>query len=118
MDAIDFIRERNRMCNVYNMNHSCRGCPALSCECQDFLKMADDDNIVAIVKQWAAAHPRNTRQSKFLEQWPRAVRDETGCLLILPCRIDDTVFPEGCGRSRNCNDCRHEYWRQGVSDHE
>lgn len=41
-----------------------------------------------------------------------------GCLLILPCRIDDAVFPEGCERSQSCNDCRHEYWLQEVPDHE
>lgn len=62
--------------------------------------MVDDDNIVALVEEWSAAHPRKTWQSVFLEQYPEAEIDKCGCLMLCPKRISA--------------DCRREFWMQEV----
>lgn len=68
MDAVKFIKERDRMCRFYHHAGDCYQCPAKDCECSALEGMVDDDNIVTIVEEWSAAHPRKTRQSVFLEQ--------------------------------------------------
>jgi hypothetical protein len=75
--------------------------------------MVDDDNIVTIVEEWAAEHPRKTRQSVFLEQYPEAyVAKSTGLIDIQPCFIDKTLNPRGC--VKKCVDCKREFWMQEV----
>lgn len=58
MDAVKFIEERNRMCG--NMSE---------------VWGVDAAQIVKNTEEWSAAHPRKTRQSVFLEQWPEAELD-------------------------------------------
>ena len=69
MDALEFLRERERMCNSYD---GCKGCPCEKVRCALNSLTSDNDykRIVVMVEEWSAAHPRKTRQSVFLEQWP------------------------------------------------
>lgn len=62
MDAVKFIKERDRMCRFYHHAGDCYQCPAKDCECSALEGMVDDDNIVTIVEEWSAAHPRKTRR--------------------------------------------------------
>lgn len=114
MDAVKFIKERDRMCRFYHHAGDCYQCPAKDCECSALEGMVDDDNIVTIVEEWSAAHPRKTRQSVFLEQWPCAKVDDTGILCIYPCDLDKS---EASGKNCDgfsCSDCRREFWLQEV----
>ena len=113
MDALEFLRERKRMCNSFNMC-SC-GCPAWDGSC----KLAtgavfewEADKQVEIVNEWAAEHPRKTRQSVFLEQYPNAKIVE-GVLAICPYNLG---LIEKCKSEmlRLCSDCRREFWMQEV----
>ncbi len=116
MDAVKFIEERDRMCRFYHHAGDCYQCPAKDCECSALEGMVDD-NIVAIVEDWAAAHPRKTRQSVFLEQYPEASISEHGVLLVCPCPISASHRNAhgGCATiGRRCDDCRKEYWLQEV----
>ena len=63
MDAVNFVKERDRMCRFYHHAGDCYQCPAKDCECSALEGMVDDDNIVTIVEEWAAVHPRKTRQT-------------------------------------------------------
>lgn len=117
MDAVKFIKERDRMCRFYHHAGDCYQCPAKDCECSALEGMVDDDNIVTIVKEWSAAHPRKTRQSVFLERWPAARLDERGVLAILPCLMNPIQYrtPEDtCATGMMCMDCRKKYWMQEV----
>lgn len=115
MDAVNFIKERDRMCHFYHHAGDCYQCPAKDCECSALEWMVDDDNIVAIVEEWSAAHPRKTRQSVFLEQWPDADKDKDGVCNICPKYVNRSV---SCARDRTvfkrCEDCRREFWSQEV----
>ena len=117
MDAAKFIKERDRMCRFYHHAGDCYQCPAKDCECSALEGMVDDDNIVTIVEEWSAAHPRKTRQSVFLEQYPQAKLDGGGCLDVCPYVISDTYRNElgYCARNGvSCYVCRREFWMQEV----
>ena len=119
MDAVKFIEERNRMCKSFGDN--CTGCPAIKvCEnklCCTFETRSTLDATaqVAIVKKWADAHPRKTRQSVFLEQWPEAEFDKCGDLMVCPKRISaDCRDRYGNCTNRLCSDCLREFWLKEV----
>ena len=122
MDAVKFIEERNRMCKSFDAG--CNGCPAFN-DCEDDLCCAvgqestlDATAQIAIVEEWSAAHPRKTRQSVFLEQYPEAAAiDEYGVLRICPVGISAAHRGNDglCkNKERPCVDCRHEFWMQDV----
>lgn len=112
MDAVKFIKELRRMCDVCDV---CVSCPAHDCECQSLENMVKDTRIVAIVEAWSAAHPRKTRQSVFLEQYPEAEIDEQGYLPLCPRRISaDCRSRVRLCTKRLCSDCCREFWMQEV----
>lgn len=116
MDAVKFIEERNRMCKSFDKY--CYGCPAWDGSCKlgtgTYLK-CEGAKQVKIVEEWSAAHPRKTRQSVFLEQWPQAEIDKSGCLMLCPKRISaDYRIRYGNCSNRLCSDCRREFWPQEV----
>lgn len=115
MDAVKFIKERDRMCRFYHHAGDCYQCPAKDCECSALEGMVDDDNIVTIVKEWSAAHPRKTHQSEFLKLFPGADVDETdGCLTLNPCTIYEKMRKECAGKL--CSDCRRKFWLAEVEE--
>ena len=106
MDAVKFIKERDRMLEIN------REAPSLY-----YKHELSAEKIVAIVEEWSAAHPRRTRQSVFLEQYPEASINEHGVLLVCPCPISAShrSVNGGCATiGHRCDDCRKEYWLQEV----
>lgn len=104
MDAVKFLQERNRM------YESGAATPGIGLE-------DDYDPVIAVkvVEKWSAAHPRKTRQSVFLEQWPNAELDSNDVIVIDPCDINKTIYRKDNGCYNNkCDDCRHEFWMQEV----
>ena len=97
MDAVKFIEERNRMCGTMSEVWG-----------------VDAEQIVKNTEEWAAAHPRKTRQDVFLEQWPEAIV-EYGVLTICPKVVLGRKgwMGNGCGGTL-CNACRSEFWGQEV----
>ena len=116
MDALEFLRERKRMCDSYT---GCKGCPFDDSKCVIDSTLSDDDceRIGATVEQWSKEHPHKTRQSVFLEQWPEARIGDDGVLQINPCSIS-TSHRNARGNCvnmrRECPDCRREFWMQEV----
>ena len=97
MDALEFLKERKRMCNYYS-------------HCKRF---------AATVEQWSKEHPRKTRQSVFLEQYPEACIENDGVLRIYPCLISAShrnARGNCATMSRECPDCRREFWIQEVEE--
>lgn len=120
MDAVKFIEERNRMCRFYG--DGCTECPAHNAHgapaCLVGIEVRDNaEEQVKIAEEWAAAHPRKTRQSVFLEQWPTAKIDESGCLDVCPYLVSAThrdKYGHCAEGGVRCYDCRHEFWPQEV----
>lgn len=117
MDAVKFIKERARMCDSL---FGCEGCPANSqenglgeCFVGIKSKYAPEQQI-EIVDKWSKAHPRKTRQSVFLEQYPEAEIDERGDLMLCPRRISVDFRSRYANCTKMCSDCRREFWGQEV----
>lgn len=121
MDAVKFIQERNRMCKSFD--DGCKGCPAFNA-CEDGICCAVDQRStldvtaqIAMVEEWSAAHPRKTRQSVFLEQYPETQIDTNGVLGVCPAPMFHSHRMDGGGCidfNKNCTDCRREFWMQEV----
>ena len=117
MDAVKFLQERARMCNSFSPD--CEGCrvdeekPVMS-ECYQWM-FENSERAVEIVEEWAAAHPRKTRQTTLLKQYPEAEIDSRGCAMLCPKRISaDSRKRYGSCTNRLCADCRKEFWGQEI----
>lgn len=112
MDAVKFIQERNRMCKSFG--DECAGCPAndTNYRCKFSITVGDEAaKQVELLEEWSAAHPRKTRKSVFLEQYP-----EASCVdnILVACpKVIDKNF--SCSNTCfNCAECRREFWMQEV----
>ena len=116
MDALEFLRERVRMCNSYR---HCEGCPLEDGKCvvSDVAPDEDYKRIIAAVEQWSKEHPRKTRQSVFLRQYPEAEIDAHGLVRLCPMSIS-AAHRDSDGECNYqellCRDCRREFWMQEV----
>ena len=116
MDALEFLMERRRMCDSYS---DCCDCSLESAHCVINYATSDEDyeRIVTAVEQWSKEHPRKTRQSVFLEQYPEAEIDANGVVSMCPMSISaahrDSDGECNCPE-KMCRDCRREFWMQEV----
>ena len=111
MDALKFVKERSRMCRSYG---ACDGCPLEGAKCSLSTSTSDEEyeKIIATVEQWSKEHPRKTRQSVFLEQFPEAAIDNDGYPVLNPCGFYKNMIKECIEKS--CSACRREFWMQEV----
>lgn len=116
MDALEFIKQKARMCNTYD--DFCSDCPMKRPgeRCVDFVEEHPEEAI-SIVEQWAEKHPPKTRQSEFLKQFPNANLDSSGNVYICPKDLD-TMFGLQCARNKDvnmsCEACRGRWWSREV----
>ena len=106
MDAVKFLQERNRMFL------SGGATPSIGLE-DDF----DPVVVVEIVEKWSEQHPRRTRKSVFLEQYPEALVFEGGTLCACPVLFSSEYRNAygGCASPYgSCAECRREFWMQEV----
>ena len=123
MDAVEFLKEKNRMCNTFNLCDG--GGYKETCElykeglsCADYIN-AHPEKAVEIVEQWAKEHPRRTRQSEFLKMFPRVDMTADGVIAFCPESMDSTfVCPikERDCYDPDCGDCRKKYWLKEVEE--
>lgn len=116
MDAVKFVKEYLRMCTKVD---DCEDCPVNKTDfCTVPAKERSQESaeeIVELVEAWSAAHPRKTRQSVFLEQYPNArVNINTGVPSVYPCAIEQGMKNTIYCNSISCDDCRREFWTQEV----
>ena len=113
MDALEFLKEWKRMCESFGT--SCDGCPLHGGPCTDINSMNDGDlkRILVKVEQWSKKHPRKTRQSVLLEQWPNCMMNKDGVIMMCPRNLD-RMYVCNLSNSVDCIDCRREFWMQEV----
>ena len=115
MDAIEFIKEKKRMCKSYSsctdtclirksMDESRSTCIGY---CFEYPEKA-----VAIVERWSSEHPAKTRQSEILKIIPDATI-KNGILITKPCEVNEKI-KDRCKKYDYCRDCRKEYWLAEV----
>ena len=59
MDALEFIRERNRMCQSFGNGEGCMSCPFYK-EGNRCMAILWKEEIVPIVEKWSKEHPCKT----------------------------------------------------------
>ena len=115
MDAVEFLRERRRMCNAQD---DCDACP-IGIVCADYFvnhnySQEKASGMVSTVEQWAKEHSAKTRQSEFLKHYPDARILTHGCLNACP--MD--VFSDAdinCN-AQPCFECKKAFWLAEVED--
>lgn len=114
MDAVKFVKEYLRMCGKFS---DCEECPAFMTDfCTANVEEQSQETageVVRVVEEWSAAHPRKTRQSVFLEQWPNCMMGNDGVVRMCPRNVDKM---HACNALlfAGCTDCRREFWMQEV----
>lgn len=87
MDAVEFFKERRRMCLNYD---ECKGCP---CEKSDPVSCnpctSEIEILVKIIEQWSKSHPQKTMIQDFFEKFPNAPKTENG--------TPRNICPSDCG---------------------
>lgn len=121
MDAVKFIRGRDRMCRTFNMR--CRGCEIADRmegneSCNDYIKRCPTE-AVEIVEKWSKEHPRKTRQNEFLKLFPRVSMTADSVIAFCPESMDSAfVCPikERDNYDPECGECRKKYWLEEVEE--
>ena len=113
MDAVEYVKQRERMCDYYG---NCGDCPARNyegCAC-----LNEIPNMVPIVEQWAKAHPVKTRQDEFFNQWPDAEIGYDGLPTVAPCQLDVELLQcesqDDCEERGLCGKCRCDFWLKEI----
>ena len=119
MDAVEYVKQRNRMCDYYV---NCGDCPAGNYE--GCASLNEIPNLVPIVEQWAKEHPVKTRQSEFLKMFPNAQKSLNGVLDICPRKFEpekyksatpDKVCVNGNADDEyHCDECCRDFWLKEI----
>lgn len=112
MDAVEFIEERNRMCNYYgggNELSECAECPASQRTCLSVRSVTAE--YITAVEQWSKEHPRKTRQDVFMAHYPDAALND-GVLRICPRNVYKPA-EINCNIT-TCSRCKRAFWMQEV----
>nr|DAN03100.1 MAG TPA: hypothetical protein [Caudoviricetes sp.] len=119
MDALEFLKARKRMCEATK----CASCKLCHMQRGCFIAPENEEidaceEAIAIVEQWATAHPVKTRQSVFLEQWPEAFYSD-GLLQICPACVTRSFrgrVGECVVEPKNCQKCKKDFWLAEVEE--
>lgn len=112
MDAVEFLKQFNRMCKAYN-DDGCKECPAYKYRCGEEFDEQEEDG-VSIVEQWTKEHPVKTRQSEMLKLFPDA-DTHNGVLEFCPQRFG--YFKDNrkcCEPKTECDKCRRDFWLKEI----
>lgn len=122
MDAVEFLKQFNRMCKTYIYDR-CTECPAYKYRCGDQFDEQEEDG-VSIVEQWAKEHPVKTRQSELLKMFPNAQKLSDGVIDICQNKIEpekykSAVIYKACINSdtgKLCTECKRDFWLKEVNE--
>lgn len=124
MDAVEFFKTANRLCEK-----GCAKCPIRKkdiCMVRRMARLGDTSvedikEMVSKVEQWAKDHPVKTRQSEFLKMFPNAkfpnAKTDGGVIIFCP----RGFLPKGeaeayCEKHDECIECCKDYWLTEVTD--
>lgn len=111
MDAVEFLKQFNRMCKTYN-DDGCTECPAYRYRCGEEFDEQEEDG-VSIVEQWAKEHPVKTRQSELLKLFPETeMIDDYICLC--PSRFVEGYREPAQNCNMDCEKCKRDFWLKEI----
>lgn len=116
MDAVEFLKQFNRMCKAYN-DDGCKECPAYRYRCGEEFDGQEEDG-VSIVEQWAKEHPIKTRQRELLNLFPEASVLYDEYLNICPAQISSECRDKTTGGcydpGMDCGKCKRDFWLKEI----
>ena len=95
MDAVEYLKAKNRMTNNCDMN--CEDCPLFSLNngrgipCRE-MEIKFPENDVRIVEKWSKEHPLKTYVQDFLDKFPNARKENNG----IPLTCKSNVYGGSC----------------------
>lgn len=117
LNAVDFLLEKQRMCDsIRHVGTLCGECELHKEKCCYTHKTKEQaKKAVEIVERWSKEHPRKTRASEFLKSYPNAATDVIdGFPCMNPCSLDSTLHNRSRCNELGCADCRREYWTEAL----
>ena len=108
MDAVKYLKERERMCDSYN--NMCDGCGFGKVSKCNRPEEDNPEKAVEIVEKWSSEHPAKTRQSELLKAFPNA-EIKNGIAVACPKSLDKNVE---CELLSSCVECTRKYWLAEV----
>ena len=117
MDAVEYLKEYERMCGSFRKG--CGGCGIYELRrggegCQSIIKRHPEE-AVAIVERWSAEHQPKTRKSELLKLFPN-LKIENGAAAICPQAVEKDF--ECNFDQKTCEECTREYWLSEAEDEE
>ena len=113
MDAVEYVKQRNKMCDYYV---NCGDCPAGNYE--GCASLNEIPKMVPIVEQWAKEHPVKTRKDEFFNQWPDAEIGDDGLPSVAPCQLYKDIEEKDengvCCKNLECAECRRDFWLKEI----
>lgn len=79
MDAVKFLKEKERMCDSFNSY--CDGCEIESQRCGigcGVYMRKYPEQAVSVVEKWVAEHPQETRLTRLLKNYPNTPLNDDG----------------------------------------
>ena len=112
MDAVEYVKQRERMCNYYTNCTECKagdyeGCSSLN----------GVFKLVPIVEQWAKEHPVKTRQSELQKLFPDLTLED-GCFCMCPQYVGQKECIDGPVEKSTCDKCKRDFWLAEIKDGE
>ena len=113
MDAVEYVKQRERMCGYYGSCDKCLANKVIGCA-----TIAKISQMVPIVEQWAKEHPVKTRQNELLKMFPEASMLDDGCLNICPNQFVSEYRDKKTGGcydpGMDCGKCKRDFWLKGI----
>lgn len=108
MDAVEYVKQRNRMCDYYV---NCSECPVGKYKvCASIVGIP---KLIPIIEQWAKEHPVKTRQSELLKLFPETeMIDDYIC--ICPSRFVEEYREPAHNCNMDCEKCKRDFWLKEI----
>lgn len=109
MDAVEYVTQRNRMCDYYV---NCSECPVGQYKvCASIVGIP---KLIPIIEQWAKEHPVKTRQSEILRLFPETDMNN-GVLEFCPRRFGYVKdIRKCCEPTTECAECKRDFWLKEI----
>lgn len=108
MDAVEYVKQRERMCAYYGSCDKCLANKVVGCA-----TIAKISQMVPIVEQWAKEHPVKTRQSELLKLFPETeMIDDYIC--ICPSRFVEGYREPAQNCNMDCEKCKRDFWLKEI----
>ena len=117
MDALEFAKELERMCESYKGCSVCEIHRDGECIGNHFVNMNKLDEIVPIVEKWSKKHPKVTNLDHVAEEMQKIGYEIERDVLrgTCPPHLSNDYISDRCELDENCSSCR-KWWDEEYKE--